>query len=138
MISSPRRSKHSLKLGGPEESSRMKHVCRVKGDLYAVVADILFQPYMRFRSIVVAGVGDGNMTTQTLEAAKRATAKGIPVVRSSHVPIGVVLLHGEVNDEKYGTVASDELNPQKARVLLMLALLKKRSREELQQLFLEY
>jgi len=90
------------------------------------------------KGIVVAGVGDGNMTTATLEAAKRATAKGIPVVRSSRVPIGVVLLNGEVNDKKYGTVASDELNPQKARVLLMLALLKKRSREDLQKLFLEY
>jgi len=90
------------------------------------------------KGIVVAGVGDGNMTTTTLEAAKRATEKGIPVVRSSRVPIGVVLLHGEVNDKEYGTVASDELNPQKARILLMLALLKHRSRENLQRLFLEY
>ncbi len=91
------------------------------------------------KGIVVAGVGDGNMTTATLEAAKRATSKGIPVVRASRVPIGAVLIHGEVNDEEYGTIASDELNPQKARVLLMLALLKKdRSRENLQELFINY
>lgn len=90
------------------------------------------------KGIVIAGVGDGNMTEATLEAAKRATQKGIPVVRASRVPIGAVLIHGEVNDEEYGTVASDELNPQKARVLLMLALLKKRSREELQELFVNY
>jgi len=90
------------------------------------------------KGIVIAGVGDGNMTTSTLEAAKKATKKGIPVIRASRVPIGTVLIHGEVNDEEYGTVASDELNPQKARILLMLALLKDRSREELQQLLINY
>jgi L-asparaginase len=91
------------------------------------------------KGIVIAGVGDGNMNTVTLEAAKRATAAGIPVVRASRVPIGAVLIHGEVVDTDYGTVSSDELNPQKARVLLMMALLKKdRSREDLQRLFIEY
>jgi L-asparaginase len=90
------------------------------------------------KGIVIAGVGDGNMTAATLEAAKRATQQGIPVVRASRVPIGAVLIHGEVNDKEYGTVASDELNPQKARVLLMLALLKDRSRENLQELLINY
>jgi len=90
------------------------------------------------KGIVIAGVGDGNTTSATLDAAKRATAKGIPVVRASRVPTGAVLIHGEVDDQKYGTVASDELNPQKARVLLMLALLKERSRDELQELMVNY
>ena len=90
------------------------------------------------KGIVIAGVGDGNMTSATLEAAKRATSKGIPVVRSSRVPTGAVLIHGEVNDVEYGTIASDELNPQKARILLMMALLKERSRDDLQQLFVNY
>ncbi len=92
------------------------------------------------KGIVVAGVGDGNMTSATLEAAKRATDKGIPVVRATRVPIGAVLVQGEVVDADYGTVSSDELNPQKARILLMLALAQKekRSREELQKLFIEY
>ncbi|NPA37161.1 MAG: type II asparaginase [Chlorobi bacterium] len=90
------------------------------------------------KGIVVAGVGDGNMTEATLEAAKKATSKGVVVVRASRVPIGTVLLHGEVNDAEYGTVSSMDLNPQKARVLLMLALLKDRSREDIQNLFLNY
>lgn len=92
------------------------------------------------KGIVIAGVGDGNMTAATLEAAKRATDKGIPVVRATRVPIGAVLVHGEVVDADYGTISSDELNPQKSRILLMLALSqnKKRSREELQKLFIEY
>lgn len=92
------------------------------------------------KGIVIAGVGDGNMNAGTLEAAKRATDKGIPVVRATRVPIGAVLINGEVVDPDYGTVSSDELNPQKARILLMLALSdnKKRSREELQELFINY
>lgn len=90
------------------------------------------------KGIVIAGVGDGNMNAGTLEAAKKATKAGIPVVRATRVPIGAVLVNGEVNDKEFGTLCSDELNPQKARVLLMLALLKKRSWEEMQKLFLEY
>ncbi len=90
------------------------------------------------KGIVIAGVGDGNMTTATLEAAKKAAAQGIWVVRASRIPIGKVLIKGEVNDKEYGTICSDELNPQKARVLLMLAMLKKRSWDDMQRLFIEY
>ena len=91
------------------------------------------------KGIVIAGVGDGNMTAGTLEAAKRATKAGIPVVRASRVPIGAVLIKGEVVDADYGTVSSDELNPQKARILLMLSMLKQgRSRDDLQKLYIEY
>jgi L-asparaginase len=91
------------------------------------------------KGIVIAGVGDGNMNAGTLEAAKRATKAGVPVVRASRVPVGAVLIKGEIVDADYGTVSSAELNPQKARILLMLALLKKdRSREDLQRLYIEY
>ena len=90
------------------------------------------------KGIVIAGVGDGNMNAGTLEAVKRATKAGIPVVRATRVPIGAVLIKGEVVDADYGSVSSDELNPQKARILLMLALQKNRSREDLQRLFIEY
>jgi L-asparaginase len=44
----------------------------------------------------------------------------------------------EVPDDKLGFIASDELNPQKARILLSLALLSKRSPEEIQKLFYAY
>lgn len=90
------------------------------------------------KGIVIAGLGDGNMNAGTLEAVKRATKAGIPIVRATRVPIGAVLIKGEVVDADYGSVSSDELNPQKARILLMLALQKNRSREDLQRLFIEY
>jgi len=88
--------------------------------------------------IVIAGVGNGNMNKASLEAAARAAKKGVVIVRSSRVVTGAVGRNVEVNDDELGFVASDELNPQKARILLMLALLKPRTTMEIQQLFQSY
>src|SRR5277367_5464058 len=90
------------------------------------------------KGIIIAGVGNGNMNQATLEAAARAVKKGTVVVRSSRVATGTVGRNVEVNDDEMGFVASDELNPQKSRILLMLALLKPRTTAELQQLFITY
>jgi L-asparaginase len=44
----------------------------------------------------------------------------------------------ELDDDKLGFVASQELNPQKARVLLQLALTKTKDAGAIQQLFDQY
>jgi L-asparaginase len=90
------------------------------------------------KGIVIAGVGNGNMNKTALEAAARAAKKGVIVVRSSRVVTGTVGRNVEVNDDQLNFVASDELNPQKARILLMLALLRPRTTAEIQQLFYTY
>ena len=90
------------------------------------------------KGIVIAGVGNGNMNKASLEAAAKAAKKGIVVVRSSRVATGQVGRNVEVNDDELGFVASDELNPQKARILLSLALLKQRTPAEIQKLFSTY
>jgi L-asparaginase len=90
------------------------------------------------KGIVIAGVGNGNMNKASLEAAERAAKKGIVVVRSTRVVTGSVGRNVEVNDDDMNFVASDELNPQKSRILLMLALLKPRSNAEIQKLFYSY
>lgn len=90
------------------------------------------------RGIVVAGVGNGNMTASALDAMAALSKKGIVGVRSSRVATGLVSRNVEVDDDKLGLVASDDLNPQKARVLLRLALLKPRPLAEIQRLFGEY
>jgi L-asparaginase len=90
------------------------------------------------KGIVIAGVGNGNMNKTSLEAAARAVKKGVVVVRSSRVATGTVGRNVEVNDDELGFVASDELNPQKSRILLSLALLKPRSAGEIQSLFGAY
>ncbi|HET9369686.1 MAG TPA: type II asparaginase [Vicinamibacterales bacterium] len=90
------------------------------------------------KGIVIAGVGNGNMTKAALDAAAAAVKKGVVVVRSSRVPVGLVGRNVEVEDDKLGFIASDELNPQKSRILLTLALMKPRSPAEIQKLFQTY
>jgi len=90
------------------------------------------------KGIVIAGVGNGNLNKASLEAAARAAKKGVIVVRSSRVATGSVGRNVEVNDDELGFVASDELNPQKSRILLSLALLKPRSNADIQKLFSSY
>ncbi len=90
------------------------------------------------KGIVIAGVGNGNMNKVSLEAAQRVAKKGVVVVRSTRVATGTVGRNVEVNDDQMGFVASDELNPQKSRILLMLSLLKPRSTTEIQKLFQTY
>jgi L-asparaginase len=90
------------------------------------------------KGIVIAGVGNGNMNNASVAAAADAVKKGVVVVRSSRVPMGSVGRNVELDDDKLGFVASQELNPQKSRILLSLALLKPRSAADLQRLFETY
>ncbi len=90
------------------------------------------------KGLVIAGVGDGNMTAPALEAVKRAIAKGVVVVRSSRTNGGIIRRNIEVNDDQIGTVASIELNPAKSRPLLQLALLKTSDPKKIQDYFNRY
>jgi L-asparaginase len=90
------------------------------------------------KGIVIAGVGNGNMPKSCVTAAANAVKKGVVVVRSSRVATGLVGRNVELNDDELGFIASDELNPQKSRVLLMLALLKQRTAKDMQTLFQTY
>ena len=90
------------------------------------------------KGIVIAGVGNGNMNKSSVDAAARAVKQGVVVVRSSRVATGTVGRNVEVNDDELGFVASDELNPQKSRILLSLVLLKPRTTAQIQELFATY
>jgi L-asparaginase len=90
------------------------------------------------KGIVIAGVGNGNMNKASIEAAAKAVKKGVMVVRSSRVATGNVGRNVEINDDELGFIASDELNPQKARVLLSLALLSKPTAAQVQTMFQTY
>jgi L-asparaginase len=78
------------------------------------------------------------MNKASVDAAARAVKKGVLVVRSSRVPTGTVGRNVELNDDELGFIASDELNPQKSRILLSLVLLKPRPASEIQQIFTTY
>jgi len=90
------------------------------------------------KGVVIAGVGNGNMNKASVTAASNAVKKGVVVVRSSRVATGSIGRNVELNDDQLGFIASDELNPQKARILLTLALLKQRTPEQIQHLFYTY
>ena len=78
------------------------------------------------------------MTTPALEAVTRAIGQGVVVVRSTRVGDGIVRRNIEVDDDTVGTVASKELNPAKARVLLKLALTLTSDPRQVQEFFDTY
>ena len=90
------------------------------------------------RGLVLAGVGDGNLSAVALAAVAGAAKTGVAVVRSSRTGGGVVERNIEIDDDKLGLIVADELNPQKARVLLMLGLTRTRDVRALQEMFFAY
>ncbi len=90
------------------------------------------------KGIILAGVGNGNVNKASLDIAAEVAKRGVVIVRSSRVASGTVGRNVEVNDDELGFVASDELNPQRSRILLMLALLKPRTTADIQSLFQTY
>ncbi len=91
-----------------------------------------------YKGIVYAGVGNGNIHRNVFPLLEKAREDGIIVVRSSRVPTGATTLDAEVDDNKYEFVASWGLNPQKARILLMLALTKTDDWQAIQKYFNNY
>lgn len=88
--------------------------------------------------IVNAGVGNGNASPAVLDALGKARRGGIAVVRSARAGSGRVTLGAEVDDAAFGFVVADDLNPQKARILLMLGLTQTSEPQALQQMFFRY
>lgn len=90
------------------------------------------------RGLVIAGVGNGNLGARAAAAAAAAARRGVAVVRSTRTGGGIVERNVEMADDRLGFIASDELNPQKARILLMLGLARTRDPDLLQGMFYEY
>lgn len=91
-----------------------------------------------YKGIVSAGVGNGNVNAANLALLEKAVKNGVAVVRSSRVPTGYTTRDAEVDDSKYGFSASGTLNPQKARVLLQLALTQTKDPKVIQQYFNDF
>jgi L-asparaginase len=100
----------------------------MQADLVGFMAD-------RYQGLVLAGVGDGNATAAAMQALADAAARGVAVVRASRTGQGHVGRNIEVDDDALGFIAAGELSPQKARVLLTLALMATRDAAALQRCF---
>src|SRR5262249_48696419 len=88
------------------------------------------------RGIVSASLPPGVTTPAETEALLEARRQGILVVVSSRAGSGRVLPRTAVR--KQGLVVADNLTPQKARVLAMLALTRTEDPAEIQRMFDEY
>ena len=88
-----------------------------------------------YQGIIYAGVGNGNIHKDIFPVLEKARKKGIQVVRSSRVPTGPTTLNNEVDDDAYQFIAAQHHNPQKARILLMLALTKTDDWKDIQTYF---
>jgi L-asparaginase len=92
------------------------------------------------KGIVIQALGWGNVNIPMYEAIAEVIKKGIPVVISTRVPNGRVLpIYGFKGGGKTlreaGAIFADNLSPQKARILLMVALQTTAKPEEIQKLF---
>ncbi len=89
-------------------------------------------------AIVYAGSGNGSMSASVEKAMIEARKAGVVIIRSSRIPSGHVARNGEANDDVNNFIASYDLTPQKARILVMLGLTKNKDTKYLQSLFSKY
>ncbi len=74
------------------------------------------------QAIIYAATGNGSVSQFMVEPLREARAKGVHIVRASRTGSGVVIRNGEQPDDKYDWIVVDDQNPQKARILMTLAL----------------
>lgn len=88
------------------------------------------------RGIVSAGFAPGSGTPAETAALQDAVARGVVVAQSTRAGSGRVTQRGNLISK--GFVAADNLNPQKARILLMLGLTVTADPEEMRRIFATY
>jgi L-asparaginase len=99
-------------------------------DADPAVLDFMFAHY---DGVVLAGAGDGLASSLWSDRAARLIAEtGKPFVRSARIA------NGMVNFQTNGAISAGNLNPQKARVLLQLALTVTRDHQKIGQYFATY
>ena len=100
---------------------------------YAGVDGVAVDAYVAAgaKGIVTAGFEPGET-----DALGRAVAAGVVVVQSTRAGSGRVTQRANLSS--HGFVAADNLNPQKARILLMLALTVTQDRKEIERIFATY
>ncbi len=88
------------------------------------------------KGIVAAGFAPGMLTPAEMEAFKAAVAAGVTVVISSRAGSGRTFPSSKIVDA--GFVTADNLTPQKARILLALALTRTKDAAEIRRMFATY
>ena len=90
------------------------------------------------KALIHAGTGNGSVSSRVVPALQELRKNGVQIIRSSHVNQGgFVLRNAEQPDDKNDWVVAHDLNPQKARILAMVAMTKTQDSKELQRIFWE-
>ena len=87
--------------------------------------------------LVLAGAGDSCISKVWKEKVKKLSDAGMPVIRASRVSTGITI-YDELNDGDLHSIPSNSLPPNKARLLLMLALTKTKDFNEIRRIFETY
>lgn len=87
------------------------------------------------KGIVLAGAGAAHTTPATRAALRQAQRQGVFIVRATRVGTGRILPIKQSDLPQNDFIGADTLNPQKARVLLMLALTRTNNPAEIQRMF---
>lgn len=105
---------------------------------YAGASAVAVQAFVEAgaKGIIVAGTPPGRPSPAQRAALEAAVAGGVLVVQCSRAGSGRVIQRSE--DVAAGFIAADNLNPQKARVLAMLALSCTSDRAAITRMFKEY
>ncbi len=94
------------------------------------------------QGIVIAAFGSGRLPQGQIDVIQRLLAQGIIVVISSRVGSGPVEVNYPHNlaasAAEHGVILAGDLNPQKARVLLLLALTQSTDPKAVQAIFAAY
>ena len=94
------------------------------------------------KGIVIAAFGSGRLPQGQIDAIQRVLALGMIVVISSRVSSGPVEVNYPHNlaasAADHGIILAGDLNPQKARVLLLLALTQSSDPQAIQAIFAAY
>lgn len=98
---------------------------------------LLYDMAKSHHGIVLTGSGSGNYSEEWMDAIDDLSSQGIVFVRCSRVAQGIVF-DDDIFDPQHHCIPGNTLTPQKARVLLMLALTYTTRREEIRKIFNEY
>lgn len=135
--------RQTIALGAEARLGRVEivvHYAGADGRVIRALLDDSAQPDSRLNGLVVAGTGLGHVSGAMYDAIKEARDRNIAVVISTRVYTGrTIPLYANkgrgVSLKNIGCIFADNLSPQKARILLMLALTKPATTDELQRYF---
>ncbi|TAK72561.1 MAG: asparaginase [Gammaproteobacteria bacterium] len=120
-----------------DDLSTLPEVCVIYGHIGIQPTFIEAAIAKGVKGIISAGMGAGYQSKIINESLAKAVAKGIVVVRCSRTGQGIINRDPGV-DDKYGFIAGGMLSPQKARILLSVALTKTSEQSKIQEYFFEY